>query len=132
MTNKAFRAALPASRSPYRFVVLLGLLIFLLAGCATLTGPASRTATAASDARIAPVREAALPLTGTERDYDPLLEMIGDSRIVLLGDATHGTHEFYRERARITERLIREKGFNAVAIEGNWRDAERVDRYVHG
>jgi erythromycin esterase-like protein len=131
MTIKAFRAALPASRFPYRIVVFPGLLTLLLAGCAALTGP-SRTATAASDARIAPVREAALPLTGAERDYDPLLEMIGDSRIVLLGDATHGTHEFYRERARITERLIREKGFAAVAIEGNWRDAERVDRYVRG
>jgi erythromycin esterase-like protein len=132
MTIRAFHAALLASRSPYRFVVFPGLLTFLLAGCATLTGRASRTAAAASDTRIAPVREAALPLTGTERDYDPLLEMIGDSRIVLLGDATHGTHEFYRERARITERLIREKGFDAVAIEGNWRDAERVDRYVRG
>jgi erythromycin esterase-like protein len=130
MTKKAFRAALPASRSPYRIVVFLGLLTLLLAGCTALTRPSARTA-AIADA-LAPVRQAALPLTGTERDYDPLLEMIGDSRIVLLGDATHGTHEFYRERARITERLIREKGFDAVAIEGDWRDAERVDRFVRG
>jgi erythromycin esterase-like protein len=118
-----------AVRFPYRFPVLFALLILLIAaGCAA---PAPKTAAQAPDA-LAPVREAALPIEGSDRDYDPLMEMIGDSRIVLLGDATHGTHEFYRERARITERLIREKGFDAVAIEGDWQDAARVNRYVRG
>ena len=126
MTHKAFRAALPASWFLYRFV-FLGLLTLLL-GCTALTRPSARTA-ATADA-LAPVRQAALPLTGTERDYDPLLEMIGDSRIVLLGDATHGTHEFYRERARITRRLIDERGFTAVAVEADWPDAYRVNHYV--
>jgi erythromycin esterase-like protein len=78
------------------------------------------------------VRAAARPLSGTEHDHDALLELIGDAHFVLLGEASHGTHEFYRERARITRRLIAEKGFNAVAIEGDWPDAYRVNRFVRG
>jgi erythromycin esterase-like protein len=72
----------------------------------------------------------AQPLTGRAGDYDGLLELIGDSRFVLLGEASHGTHEFYRERARITQRLIEEKGFAAVAVEADWPDAYRVNRWV--
>lgn len=71
-------------------------------------------------------------LHGAPTDYDPLLEFIGDARFVLLGEATHGTHEFYRERAEITKRLIIEKGFTAVAVEADWPDAYRVNRYVRG
>jgi len=78
------------------------------------------------------VREATHPLTGAAQDYDPLLEMIGDARLVLLGEASHGTHEFYRERAEITKRLIREEGFTAVAVEADWPDAYRVNCYVRG
>ena len=78
------------------------------------------------------VRRAARPLTGAAEDYDPLMERIGDARFVLLGEASHGTHEFYRERAEITRRLIREKGFTAVAVEADWPDAYRVNRYVRG
>lgn len=78
------------------------------------------------------IRREAHPLTGDPRDYDALLARIGDARIVLLGEASHGTHEFYRERARITKRLIGELGFTAVAIEGDWPDAYRVNRYLHG
>ena len=78
------------------------------------------------------VREAARPLTGAAEDYDPLLELVGDARFVLLGEASHGTHEFYRERAQITQRLITEKGFTAVAVEADWPDAYRVNRYVRG
>jgi erythromycin esterase-like protein len=69
-------------------------------------------------------------LRGAAGDYDGLLELIGDARFVLLGEATHGTHEFYEQRARITERLIGEKGFTAVAVEADWPDAYRVNRYV--
>ena len=76
------------------------------------------------------VRLDAQPLTGDPRDYDALLELVGDARVVLLGEASHGTHEFYRERARITKRLVAELGFSAVAIEGDWPDAYRVNRYV--
>lgn len=80
----------------------------------------------------AQVRAAACPLTGDDTDYDPLLEQIGDARYVLIGEASHGTHEFYRERTRITKRLIREKGFSAVAVEADWPDAYRINRYVRG
>ncbi|HET7321258.1 MAG TPA: erythromycin esterase family protein, partial [Longimicrobiaceae bacterium] len=78
------------------------------------------------------IREAARPLTGHAEDYDALVELIGDARVVLLGEASHGTHEFYHERARITRRLIEEEGFCAVAVEGDWPDAHRVNRYVRG
>ncbi|HEX9981876.1 MAG TPA: erythromycin esterase family protein [Thermoanaerobaculia bacterium] len=78
------------------------------------------------------LRHAAHPLTGSPRDYDPLLELIGDAHYVLIGEASHGTHEFYRERAEITKRLIAEKGFNAVAVEADWPDAYRVNKYVRG
>ena len=63
-------------------------------------------------------------------DLNPLLERIGSARIVLLGEATHGTSEFYRMRERITRELIIEKGFNLVAVEADWPDAARVDHYV--
>src|SRR5437016_9152018 len=78
------------------------------------------------------VREASQPLEGGARDYDPLLQLIGEARFCLLGEATHGTHEFYRERAEITKRLIKKKGFTAIAVEADWPDAFRVNRYVRG
>src|SRR5438067_12096390 len=81
---------------------------------------------------IAAIRASARPLAGGARDYDALLDLVGDARFVLLGEATHGTHEFYEERARITRRLIEEKGFHAVAVEADWPDAYRVNRYVRG
>lgn len=76
------------------------------------------------------ISSAAQPLKETADDYDPLLELIGDARFVLLGEASHGTHEFYKERASITQRLIAEKSFTAVAVEADWPDAYRVNRYV--
>ena len=78
------------------------------------------------------IRAAAFPLVGAPHDFDPLLKLIGDARFVLIGEASHGTHEFYRIRAEITKRLIREKGFNAIAVEADWPDAYRVNRYVRG
>jgi erythromycin esterase len=69
------------------------------------------------------------PLEEVE-DLDPLLERIGDARCVLLGEASHGTSEYYWWRARISERLIREKGFFFIAVEGDWPDCYRVNRYV--
>jgi erythromycin esterase-like protein len=65
-------------------------------------------------------------------DFDPLLALVGDAPIVLLGEASHGTHDFYRVRAEITKRLIRTRGFRAVAVEADWPDAYRVNRYVRG
>jgi erythromycin esterase-like protein len=86
----------------------------------------------ASKSTLSEINRAALPLAFGEDDYDPLLEWIGDRRFVLIGEASHGTHDFYRQRALITQRLIKEKQFNAVAIEGDWPDASRVHRFVHG
>ena len=81
---------------------------------------------------IAAVRAAAIRLDGAPLDFDPLLALIGNARYVLIGEASHGTHEFYRIRAEITKRLIREKEFRAVAVEADWPDAYRVNRYVRG
>ncbi|WP_067489312.1 erythromycin esterase family protein [Actinomadura hibisca] len=78
---------------------------------------------------IEDVRRTALPLTG-EEDLDPLLERIGGARCVLLGEASHGTHEYYAWRAAITRRLISEHGFSFVAVEGDWPDCWRVGRSV--
>jgi len=73
---------------------------------------------------------AAHPLPGDPSDYDPLMDRIGDAQLVLIGEASHGTHDFYYERAEITKRLIAEKGFTAVAVEADWPDAYRVNRFV--
>ena len=83
-------------------------------------------------ALIEALRAATYPLTGGARDYDPLMERIGEARFALLGEASHGTHEFYHERGEITKRLIAEKNFTALAVEADWPDAYRVNRYVRG
>jgi erythromycin esterase-like protein len=88
--------------------------------------------TACLDVSAEHLRESAKEITGSPRDYDPLLEMIGDAPLVLLGEATHGTHEFYKARAEISKRLILEKGFNAIAVEADWPDAYRVNRFIRG
>ncbi len=88
--------------------------------------PASRAAAAAKL-----IAECAEPIDRIEdAPVDRLLDRIGDARVVLLGEATHGTSEFYRMRARITQQLILRRGFHALAIEGDWPDASAVDRYV--
>jgi erythromycin esterase len=69
---------------------------------------------------------------GDAADLDPLLERIGDAHYVLLGEASHGTHEYYLWRARMSRRLIEEKGFRFIAVEGDWPDCYRVNRYVQG
>jgi erythromycin esterase-like protein len=79
----------------------------------------------ASDA----IRRLARPLND-DQSYDSLLQSVGDATYVLLGEASHGTHEFYAERARITKRLIAEHGFAGVAVEADWPDAYRINRYV--
>jgi erythromycin esterase-like protein len=63
-------------------------------------------------------------------DLDPLFERIGDARIVMLGESSHGTHEYYTWRSYITKRLIEEKGFNFIAVEGDWPDCYRLNRYI--
>ncbi|KOP24489.1 erythromycin esterase [Hapalosiphon sp. MRB220] len=78
------------------------------------------------------VGEFAHPLMGRSEDYDPLMDLIGNARFVLIGEASHGTHEFYNQRALITKKLIEEKGFTAVVVEADWPDAYRINRYVRG
>ena len=78
------------------------------------------------------IRSAATFLGGHASDFDALLEQARGARFVLLGEATHGTHEFYRDRARITQRLILEQGFNGVVVEADWPDAARAAAYAQG
>ena len=85
-----------------------------------------------SSGEVAPLRRAAQSVTGALDDYESLLSLVADRRLVLIGEASHGTHEFYRERARLTRRLIDDLGFTVVAVEGDWPDAYRVNRYVMG
>jgi erythromycin esterase-like protein len=78
---------------------------------------------------IAQVRGLARPLRSSA-DLDPLLERIGEARYVLLGEASHGTHEYYTWRMLLSQRLIREKGFSFLAVEGDWPDCYEVNRFV--
>ncbi|HST92186.1 MAG TPA: erythromycin esterase family protein [Brevundimonas sp.] len=75
---------------------------------------------------------AASPITGADEDYDRLLAAASGADFVLLGENSHGTADFYRERARITLRLIRDRGFRAVILEADWPEAERLNDYVRG
>jgi erythromycin esterase-like protein len=78
------------------------------------------------------IRRAAKRIDLERPDYSGLLERIGDAAMVLIGEASHGTHEFYEQRAEITKRLVEEKGFHAVAVEADWPAALRVHRFVMG
>jgi erythromycin esterase-like protein len=80
------------------------------------------TGTGPGGAAVQPLRDPA--------DLDPLLERIGNARIVAVGEASHGTHEYYAWRATLTRRLIEERGFGFVAVEGDWPDCYRVNRSV--
>lgn len=106
-----------------RFVPLIG-----AEGWPASARPARRSSTKTLAGAIAQ-RSAAFESIETA-ELEPLLGRIGDARIVLLGEATHGTSEFYRMRERISRALIEKKGFNFVAIEGDWPDAARIDHYV--
>jgi erythromycin esterase-like protein len=78
------------------------------------------------------ISHAAEPLIGSRNDFDHVIDLIGDARFVLIGEASHGTHEFYRIRAQISKLLIAQHGFSAVAVEADWPDAYRVNRFVRG
>jgi erythromycin esterase-like protein len=78
------------------------------------------------------IRDAALPLEGSAADFNAVIERSAGARVVLLGEASHGTHEFYAARAEITRRLITDLGFHAVAAEADWPDSWRVNQYVKG
>src|SRR5438552_3140180 len=75
--------------------------------------------------------EQVIPARSQEADGS-FLELVGNARLVLLGEATHGTHEFYAHRAHLTRLLVQERGFSALAVEADWPDAYRVNRFVRG
>jgi erythromycin esterase-like protein len=81
---------------------------------------------------IEKIREKAVVLNDESHVTDEILALVADARFVLIGEASHGTHEFYKYRAEITKRLIAEKGFSAVAVEADFPDAYRVNRYARG
>jgi erythromycin esterase-like protein len=86
----------------------------------------------ADHASLTALAQAARPIDGGDDDFEELIGEISDRRVVLIGEATHGSHDFYCERARITRRLIEHHGFTVVAVEADWPDAYRVNRYVMG
>ena len=112
--------------------MLAALMAFGL-GCGSSTGASQASiATAASPNLVEALRTEAHPIRSESRDLSTVVDWIGDASIVLLGEATHGTHEFYKLRAEITKALITKGDLDAVAIEGDWTSAGRVDRYVRG
>jgi erythromycin esterase-like protein len=94
-------------------------------GCFSAVGPDKEAVTDE-------VAAVAVPLEGAPRDFDRLVEAMAAADFVLIGEASHGTEEFYRTRAALTQRLIAEHGFRGVVIEGDWPAAYRVDRAVRG
>src|SRR3978361_888199 len=66
------------------------------------------------------------------KDLDELIDATGNKKIVMLGEASHGTHEYYTWRMAISKRLIQEKGFNFIAVEGDWPDCYKINRYIKG
>lgn len=98
---------------------------------ARVVQPKRRAPTGASLSTL--VREVAEPIDDIETaSMEALIDRVGDARLVLLGEATHGTSEFYRMRARLTKELVQKRGFDFVAVEADWPDAARVDDYVLG
>jgi erythromycin esterase len=90
-----------------------------------------RRAEGARDGMLAEIRSLALPLT-TPRDLDPLVRQVGGRHLVCIGEASHGTHEFYGWRAALSRRLIEEHGFTWIGVEGDWPDCWRINRWVRG
>jgi erythromycin esterase-like protein len=130
------RLAVPAGVSPVLCtsgprlaIVLWAALTAATAGCHPGRPAAATPPDAVLARHIAPLVH---PVVGRATDYNPLLSIGVDARFVLLGEQSHGTHEFYRERARITRGLIEEHGFTALVLEADWPSAERVNAYVLG
>lgn len=95
-------------------------------------GPRTAAASAQGPTEVAIIRAEAIPVADGRPADEVLFDLVGDAQFVLIGEATHGTSEFYAARAHMTRRLIEERGFCAVAAEADWPDAYRVNRYVRG
>src|SRR5215211_4916724 len=88
---------------------------------------------AAKGAAVDLIQEVAVPLPDVaDPSFATFVDRFADAKVILLGESTHGTDEFYRARAAITERLIREHGFTIIAVEADWPDAARIDAYIRG
>jgi protein-L-isoaspartate(D-aspartate) O-methyltransferase len=121
----------PEDLADVRFVPLLGEEAWPEPDKSTPSRRSRAAGVVSEDELAGEIAAAAEPFdTIAAADLQPLMERIGDSRVVLLNEATHGTSEFYRMRDRISRELIVKKGFSFVAIEGDWPDAARVDHYV--
>jgi protein-L-isoaspartate(D-aspartate) O-methyltransferase len=123
------------SQREYQREELGGVQFVPLIGAQGWEEPTSMNAITPAGRRQRPIaallRETAEPIDGIESvRLGPLLDRIGDARVVLLGEATHGSSEFYQMRTRITRELVVHRGFRAVAVEADWPDAARIDRYV--
>ena len=115
------------------FIVhILGMISFgfsdsVIAEC---TGHVSPHGSVDTDSSLCTLQSYVLPLNHSD-DYSPLIEQAGQAEFVLLGDATHGTHEFYEERITISKRLIQEKGFTLIGIEGDWANVQLFNQTIH-
>lgn len=96
-----------------------------------MPGYLSKEAILNEDEVVNSISEHAYPLK-SKADLQPLFDRIGDARIVMLGEASHGTHEYYTWRAHISKRLIEEKGFSFIAVEGDWPDCYLLNRFIKG
>src|SRR3954462_14605223 len=81
---------------------------------------------------VAAIGQYAHPAGGALHEYDPIIKAANGKQFILLGEATHGTAEFYSARAQITQRLIEEEGIDAVVVEADWPDAYSINRHVTG
>lgn len=100
------------------------LLLIAFCSCHTSKAPTATTTNTGNIILYYPLEK--------ENDLDVLINATGDARVVLLGESTHGTHEYYTWRAAITKKLVEEKGFDFMAIEGDWTDAYKVNRFIRG
>lgn len=122
----------PPTTDVRHLLAALAIATAALAGCGGDGWASVAERTTGQPAAVAAIRAAARPITGSPQDHQDILEAARPARWVLLGESTHGTHDFYRERARISERLIAEQGAQAIAIEGDWSATWRVNLYVRG
>jgi len=105
--------------------------VMLWGGCKSQRSPASQASVENTVSKSATVSIPFHPLR-SEKDLDILMEQIGDAKVVLLGEASHGTSEYYTWRTAISKRLIQEKGFDFIAVEGEWADSYRVNNFIKG
>ena len=132
--STSFRPPGPALREINRRR-LLGLGAASVAALAAHSNPvlAQQAGTAVPAEAVEALGAAALPLPPIEdQDFASFIDRYANAKVILLGESTHGTDEFYRARAAITERLVREHGFRIVAVEADWPDSARIDAYIRG